>query len=214
MDIEYLANWFSQQTIHPVLWLIPFISAGIGWATNAVAIKMLFRPRNPLKFPGFTLQGLIPKRHAEIAGAVSKAVEKDFLTTDDLHKLVHAARLDELLKVEIGRKWDEKAKDLLSANPMIQMFIPTEKIDEMKERVLNSFVGDIDSMVDRIAGQVSEKADIAGMIMENILAFDYDRLESIINEIAKNEFRYIERLGGVLGFVIGMVQVGLVWFTS
>ena len=52
------------------------------------------------------------------------------------------------------------------------------------------------------------------MIEDNIAAFDIEHLERIVNQVAKREFRTIERLGAALGFVIGCVQVALFWLTG
>jgi uncharacterized membrane protein YheB (UPF0754 family) len=52
------------------------------------------------------------------------------------------------------------------------------------------------------------------MIQENIAAFDLDRLEAIVNQVARREFQTIERLGAVLGFMIGCIQVVLFWATG
>ena len=46
--------------------IMVIISAAIGWITNWVAIKMLFRPHNEINLGLFKIQGLIPKRRAEI----------------------------------------------------------------------------------------------------------------------------------------------------
>ena len=39
----------------------PLAGAFIGWLTNWIAIKLLFRPHNPIKFFGMKVQGIIPK---------------------------------------------------------------------------------------------------------------------------------------------------------
>lgn len=49
------------------LFLIVGIGAMIGWITNYIAIKMLFRPYKEMNFLFFKIQGLIPKRRSEIA---------------------------------------------------------------------------------------------------------------------------------------------------
>ncbi len=54
----------------PALWLLPFIGAFIGWATNVIAIRMLFRPHRPVRVPmtPLILQGVLPRRHADLSG--------------------------------------------------------------------------------------------------------------------------------------------------
>ena len=40
--------------------LPPLIGAAIGWFTNFVAIKLLFRPHEPVSIFGFSIQGDYP----------------------------------------------------------------------------------------------------------------------------------------------------------
>lgn len=65
----------------------PLIGAVIGYITNYIAVKMLFRPYKEkrigkIKIP-FT-PGIIPKRQAELAKAVGKAVGENLFTENDL----------------------------------------------------------------------------------------------------------------------------------
>ena len=55
----------------------PAIGAVIGYFTNYIAVKMLFRPLKEVKIGRFTLPftpGMIPKRKDALACAVGKAV--------------------------------------------------------------------------------------------------------------------------------------------
>jgi uncharacterized membrane protein YheB (UPF0754 family) len=202
-----------MQTIsdmNPILFTLPIISALIGWATNFVAVKMLFKPHEPKGFGWFTVQGLIPKRHAAIAEAVSQAVEKEFLTKTDLKELIQKVNIKELMAGFVRKRWDEKSEEIMDANPMIKMFVPSEKLLEIRDKVVNGFTEDLEADADFLAQQISDRSDIGALIHRNIMNFDYTRLEEIIESLAKNEFRYIERLGGILGFLIGMVQLLIV----
>lgn len=62
--------------------VIPLIGAFIGWITNVLAIRLLFRPHRPFQFLFWTFQGLIPKRRAEIAANVARVVDKDLLPSE------------------------------------------------------------------------------------------------------------------------------------
>ncbi|NLD91879.1 MAG: DUF445 family protein [Fibrobacter sp.] len=42
------------------------------------------------------------------------------------------------------------------------------------------------------------------------MSYDLVKFESIIYNIANKELKAIEYLGGVLGFVVGLVQLGIV----
>lgn len=60
----------------------PVVGAVIGGITNSVAIKMLFRPINPVKIGNFTLPltpGVIPKEKARIARKVGEVISNELL---------------------------------------------------------------------------------------------------------------------------------------
>ena len=52
------------------------------------------------------------------------------------------------------------------------------------------------------------------IVEEKIHAFDLDQLESIVRKLAHREFRSIEILGAVIGFVVGLVQWGILVLTQ
>ena len=62
-------------------------------------------------------------------------------------------------------------------------------------------------LMEKVATQFEASVNLKQLIEENIAAFDLERLEAIVNEVAKREFKTIERLGAVLGFLIGCLQL-------
>ena len=188
---------------------IPFASALIGWATNFVAVKMLLHPLQPKKILWMTFQGLIPKRIDDLADRVAKSIARDFLTKEDVAEMVEKVHLKPFLVSFVKEKWDEKQGDFLDKFPMIKMFLPQEKLDEIRDTIVDSFAEGDEDISLKIAEEISDKVDLEEVIRSNILKFDLAQLDDIINEIAKNEFRYIERLGGVIGFVVGLAQLGI-----
>ena len=65
------------------------ISACIGYATNYIAVKMLFRPLKPVFIKGKQLPftpGIIPKGKPRLAKALGNAVSSILLTDEDIHK--------------------------------------------------------------------------------------------------------------------------------
>ncbi len=58
--------------------------------TNAIAIKMLFNPHEPLKIGPWRLQGALPKNKARLAKAIGKTVGEKLLTPEDLAERLSA----------------------------------------------------------------------------------------------------------------------------
>ncbi|MBO4897062.1 MAG: DUF445 family protein [Clostridia bacterium] len=67
----------------------PLIGSVIGYFTNYIAVKMLFRPHREIKLFGVRLPftpGLIPKRQGDMAKAVGNAISRNLFTSSDLSK--------------------------------------------------------------------------------------------------------------------------------
>ena len=75
----------------------PLIGAVIGYCTNYIAVKMLFRPYKEIKIGGFTLPftpGIIPKRQKDLARAVGNAVGNSLVTESDLNEMLLSESLE------------------------------------------------------------------------------------------------------------------------
>jgi len=93
----------------PSLWLLitpPVLGGVIGYFTNDVAIKMLFRPYRPLYIGGRQLPftpGLIPSNQGRLAQRVSNAIMGSLLTPEELQKI--ARRLLDPVRVQSAIQW-------------------------------------------------------------------------------------------------------------
>jgi uncharacterized membrane protein YheB (UPF0754 family) len=91
----------------------PLIGAFIGWITNVVAIKMLFRPLKPWRIFGIRVPmtpGVIPSKRRELAVNIGRMVGSQLLTPADISKALSEATFKRELETMIGSRLD----DLLS----------------------------------------------------------------------------------------------------
>ena len=49
--------------------------------------------------------------------------------------------------------------------------------------------------------------DLEKIVTEKVASFSSEKLEDILNQITKKEFQFLEVIGAVFGFIIGLVQV-------
>jgi len=67
------------------LLLLAAVGGFIGWITNYIAIKLLFRPYKPVKLLfGYKLQGVIPARKPELAVSIGNVIEKQLLAPEEI----------------------------------------------------------------------------------------------------------------------------------
>ncbi|GHC03234.1 DUF445 domain-containing protein [Cerasicoccus arenae] len=188
---------------------IPFVTAFIGWITNWLAIQMLFRPRQPLNFLGIKFQGLIPRRQVEIADRVAEVVEQEFLSQhlirEQLAHLDVHSYVDEFVRRLVRERLGVKLRGI----PLVGSMINDSTLSMLEKMALDSIHEEIEPLRNRIATDLETRLQVRDIVRDRILTFEMEKLEELVRRIASNEFKLIEILGGVLGFIVGLVQVGI-----
>lgn len=190
--------------------ILALVGALIGWTTNVIAIKLLFRPLEPFKILWFSIQGVIPKRRDEIAKSIGETVEQELLSVDEImDKLIEGTdktEILELLKVKIVALTEGKLPSFIPSafSGMIKKYIE-DIIDDQGEDIL-------DEMTEKLVHKATTSISVSTMVEEKIGMLQLDEIEEMILKIAKKELKHIEYLGGVLGLIIGLTQGIIIQF--
>lgn len=193
-----------------MLYLLPFISAFIGWVTNWLAIKMLFHPRKPIKIGPFVLQGIFPKRQVQVAQQLGQVVATHLLSIDDLTAKLHSPESTAAILPIIEKKVDDFIHHKLTEElPLLSMFIKDKAIDNIKKGIINEFESMFPEVIGHIGNHLKANLNVEKMVADKVAAFDSDKLEAMLVGIMKKEFVFIEVIGAVLGFLIGCLQLAL-----
>ncbi|HLO83343.1 MAG TPA: DUF445 family protein [Chitinophagaceae bacterium] len=194
--------------MNPGLILIPLISAFIGYFTNWIAIKMLFHPREPFRFLGMTIQGIFPKRQQQFGEKLGKLVSDEFLSFKDIEeKIASPANLEKMLPMVEEHIDSFLHNKLPKAFPMLSMFIGEKTINTLKAAFLEELQSLFPLLMHQYVNTLQKELDLEHIVEEKVKQFSSDKLESILYQIMSKEFRFVEVLGGVLGFIIGVIQV-------
>lgn len=188
--------------------LIPLISAFIGWFTNWIAIKMLFHPKVPKRILGITFHGIFPKRQKQFAEKLGKLVSKELLSFSDIEQKISDPRNIGLLMPYIETHIDHFLRVKLAEEmPMISMFIGDKTINQMKAVFLKELENLFPLIMNNYMGQLQKELDLEKIVVDKVSSFSSDKLEDVLQSIMSKEFRFVEIIGGILGFIIGLLQV-------
>jgi uncharacterized membrane protein YheB (UPF0754 family) len=198
-----------------LLILIPLISAFIGWVTNWVAIKMLFHPRQPKKILGVTFHGIFPKRQKQFAEKLGKLVSAEFLSFDDIEqKISNPDNLKKIMPMIENHVDDFLRNKLGNEMPVISMFIGDKTINKLKESFMKEIEILFPLVMKKYAANLKDELDLEKIVIEKVSGFSSDKLEEVLQQIMSKEFRFVEIIGGVIGLIIGLIQVLITHFTS
>jgi uncharacterized membrane protein YheB (UPF0754 family) len=193
-----------------MFWLQPFIAAFTGWFTTWIAFFMLFHPKKPINFFGLKIQGIFPKRQMVFATKLGAVVANELIHFDEIAR--HIKNPEELAKVmpqieeHVDTFLNQKLKEKL---PIISMFVGQGTMEKIKEGLMEEINLMLPQVIGKYVDNLSQKIDVQKMVTEKVAGFSSDKLEEILLAVMKKEFRFVELVGGVLGFVIGLIQMGL-----
>lgn len=195
--------------------LIPIISAFIGWFTNWIAIKMLFHPKQPVRVLGITFQGIFPKRQEQFAVKLGKLVSEQLLSFGDIEqKLTNPANLHKMMP-QVEQHIDYFLRErLVETMPMISIFIGDKTIEKLKTTLTDELERLFPSLIKNYTASLKNELDLEQIVTEKVKNFSTDQLEAILYQVMSREFKFVEIIGGVLGFLIGMLQVAITLLTN
>ncbi|MGI9950958.1 DUF445 family protein [Moorellaceae bacterium AZ2] len=184
--------------------VIPLLGAFIGWITNVLAIRLLFRPRRPYKFFFWILQGLIPKRRSEIASSVAAVVDKDLLPPEELLNRLKTSDMGQRVVTVIVELVRQRIEERFPS------FLPPawkQALSHTLEEVIRREVPVFLKRLEEEFWLTSCQYSLGAIVAEKLNGLDLEKVEELVVKVAARELRYIELLGGLLGLVIGVIQV-------
>ena len=198
----------------PSLWtwiLLPLIGGVIGLVTNYIAVKMIFRPLKRRRILFVPFHGLVPRRQKDLAKSIGKVVGAHLVEHKDIVKAFDKLEFDELLGGVLDRGLTPKIQELRSL-PLIGGFLTEERVGDIKKAIRASILQHKQVVLDEIEKGLVKGLDVQKMVEQKVAAFPVLKLEQLILEVAKKELQAITWWGGVLGALIGLLQVAVVWF--
>ena len=160
---------------------LPLIAAVTGWITNFIAVKMLFRPKKPIKLLFFTIQGVFPKRQDALAEKIGKVVGEELVSISDLkNKMTDSSNHEEVIKLVDAKIEQFLRTKLVASMPMLAMIMS----DQLHEKIKGTLMAEIEALLPEVIASFADKMesqiDVKGMVEEKVKKFSVDKLEEIL----------------------------------
>ncbi len=192
--------------------MLPVIGAIIGWVTNYIAIKMLFRPYRPIRIVGLTIQGLLPRRRKEFAQSIARTVERDLLTAEDITQFFEGVHWEEEVERAVEETLEARLRNKriyrLLKTPILGL-IGLEVLRQIKKALSRAIINKVSKHKEGLVEKFQESIELKEVVSRKVEGFDMVKLESLLMDLISKELAYIEVVGAVLGFIIGLTQVGI-----
>jgi uncharacterized membrane protein YheB (UPF0754 family) len=186
---------------------VPLIGAFIGWITNYIAIKMLFHPRRPIKIMFITFQGIFPKNKPRIANKLGTVVQRDLINFSDIKDRLKDPDALSNFKEEIAIRIDDAIRDRIDKNTLLKNIVPDQFIQNIHKAIVKEIEINLPGVIESSITKIEQKLDIQELVRNKVSNFSDEKLENMLMDITAREFKFIEIIGGILGFIIGIFQL-------
>lgn len=197
-----MIDFTSWQT-----YAVPIIGAFIGWVTNYIAIKMLFHPRKPLKVLFLTFHGIFPKNKSRIANKLGTVVQRDLINFSDIKERFKDPDALGNFKEEIAVRIDDAIRERLAKAPVLNSIVPEPFVQSVHKTIVKEIENNLPQVIESSITKIEQKLDIQELVRNKVSNFSDEKLENMLLDITAREFKFIEIIGGVLGFLIGIIQL-------
>ncbi len=82
-------------------------------------------------------------------------------------------------------------------------------MSEVRGHIVRGLLANKEGLIEGFEKGLEKGLDIGEIVARKVSAFPVERLEDLVLSVASRELRAIEALGGLLGFLIGLAQVGV-----
>lgn len=201
-------DWIYQNYL---LLVIPITSGIVGWATNFLAVKMMFYPIEFIGIrPIFGWQGLIPMKRREMAEIEVELVLGKLLSVQELTE-----RLDpEIITTFVNRRLKQVLRRIVNqvmeeSAPTLWASLPVQGKNLVYKRVEADIPNVVRKMIEDLKHNIDEILDIKELVVK-LLVDEPELINEIFLKAGEKEFPFIEKSGLYFGFLFGLVTLA-VW---
>lgn len=153
----------------------PLIGAVIGYCTNYIAVKMLFRPLRPIKLFGHTLPftpGIIPKGQERLARAAGGVVGRELLTQEELEKTLLSEEMDEKIRRSVAHLLQAQCGNEQQLGSLLTAAVGAESYQMERETLYRD-------VTDHLTEKLSEM-DLGSVIAEQVLVAVKEKVQGTL----------------------------------
>ncbi|WP_406639272.1 DUF445 domain-containing protein [Amycolatopsis sp. WGS_07] len=188
--------------------VLPIFGGAIGLFTDWLAIKMIFLPREPVRLGRVILQGKFQRRRAEVARQYGELVANEVLTVPNLlDALLRGPKSDRLVAMverAVGHAVDAQVS---AAKPVVALAVGTQRLQEMKHAAAQRALAELPLTARYAEGYLTEAMDVAKMVEQRMLALTPLEFEGLLRPAFRQDEWKLIAVGGVIGFLVGELQV-------
>nr|WP_228533658.1 DUF445 family protein [Nocardia cerradoensis] len=189
---------------------MPLFGGFTGLVTDWLALQMIFRPVRPWRIFGrIGWQGLFHKRREQVCVDYGDLIATEILTPAKmLEAVLNGERSDRLASI-LARRMDEFIDTQSAPARPLVMLVAGDSITRVKREIVPEMLAYIRSAAAGFEDHAMRTLDLRNLVIEKTRQLTDDEYEGLLRPAFKQDEWKLVAIGGVLGFLVGELQVHL-----
>ena len=190
-------------------WVMPLFGGFTGWFTDWLALKMIFRPKEPTRYFGvFEWQGLFLKRRKQVAAEYGALIADEIITPRAVLEEVLSGPLSDRLFTMVQKHVQKSVDDQAGmAKPLVAFAIGGARYGEMKKVVAQKMMERLPEALKHVEDYAAEAMDVRGTLVTKMQELTPDEFENLLRPAFQQDEWILIAVGAALGFLVGEMQV-------
>jgi uncharacterized membrane protein YheB (UPF0754 family) len=189
-------------------WILPLGGLLVGYATNWIALKIIFEPKNPIKIGPFILQGMFLKRQHQVSKVYADIVEEKLINSKNItHVVLHgsgSAQLLELIELHVN---DAIERYVAIAQPYFALGVGSENYFKMKALAVKMLFEQSDSYLLYAFDYANQALGVGDDLCERLRALSPADFEGVLRPAYQQDEWKLILTGAFLGMAAGFAQL-------
>lgn len=197
---------------YPFWWLLPAGGLVVGYLTNLLALKLIFRPVHPVKVGPFTIQGLFMKRQNEVSEEYARILANDLLKAEHIFEFILENNGMETI-ADIARRNIREAVDKTTGTTrrmLLELAVGSKKFERIKHQIAEMFVHVLPQSIQGMFQYADESLQIAETLESKLKSLTKEEFEDVLHPVFQEDEFTLVIVGAVLGGVAGVIQMAFI----
>lgn len=190
------------------IWQLPAFGLVVGYATNAIALKMIFNPKEIFRVGPLKIQGLFMKRQNEVARDYGRLVSAQVITPANIIEAVLKGPYSDKVFAMIGRHVQKAIDEQTSiAKPFVTFTVGTQNYIEMKNTAVEKIIVSMPDALQHVESYAEDALDLQNTLETRLQALSPEEFEGMLRPAFEQDEWILIAVGAALGFVAGVIQL-------
>src|ERR1700739_2450963 len=190
-------------------WIMPGFGFVTGFASDWLALELIFIPREPKRLLGFIpVHGVLHAERDNVTRDYARILANDLFSADVLLEAILQGPTSERIFAAIEREISAVLDAQVGfAQPLITFAIGTKRYRELKTTIPRMVLDRLPDTMQDATGYAAKTLDIENLIVDKMNKLSPAQYEAILRPVFKDDEMLMVTVGAVLGFFVGELQV-------